>query len=116
MRIEIRLKVLYDSETGKAEVKAISVSSGASAFGEEIATAAAAHDAESLPIDTGGKCLTEARHLADQLGIDESHVTDAFARRPPGRVVEVLRWMKKRRTTEAIRNAVGLFHTLVARD
>lgn len=116
MRIEIDLKVHYDSESGKAEVKSIKVTSGPAPFQAEIESAAAAAVAkESLPTPAATH-INEARHLAAQLSIDDSHITDAFSRRPAGRVVEVLKWIKKRKATEAIRNPVGLFHTLVAKD
>lgn len=116
MRFQIDLKIHYDSESGKAEVKSITVGSGPAPFQAAVESIKEGIGRESLPESTAPAVLTEARHLAAQLGIDELHITDALSRRPQGRVLEVLRWMKKRRAVEAIRNAVGLFHTLVAKD
>jgi hypothetical protein len=116
MRFQIDLKIHYDSESGKAEVKSIKVASGPQPFQAAVESARDEVSRESLPESTAPNILSEARHLAGQLGIDEIHITDALSRRPQGRVIEVLRWMKKRRAVEAIRNAVGLFHTLVAKD
>lgn len=116
MRFQIDLKIHYDSESGKAEVKSVKVASGPQPFAQAIESSGEEMTRESLPQSPPGNVLAEARHLAGLLGIDESHVTDALSRRPQGRVLEVLRWMKKRRTVEAIRNPVGLFHSLVTKD
>lgn len=45
-----------------------------------------------------------------------SDVEQALGTRPAGRVLEVLKWIKARRTTTQIRSVPSLFWSLVSKD
>lgn len=62
------------------------------------------------------KLIPAARHLATLCGISSEDLQAALDTRPAVRVVEVLRWIKDRRTKTPIKNATALFWSVVAKD
>lgn len=57
----------------------------------------------------------ESRIIAGLLEIRQD-VEQALTRRPPGRVLEVLKWIRARRSTTNIRSVPALFWSLVSKD
>lgn len=127
MRIRITTIVLIDTETGEAKSKATWQIEGQDAgLGPALSQAAAAL-ARSTPLSPPGESLDtsevdrdhpsakEARLLGGFLEI-RADVEQALTTRPPGRVLEVLKWIRQRRGTEKIRSVPSLFWSLVNKD
>lgn len=126
MRIRITTVVVIDTTTGEAQSKATwHIEGEDKGLGPALHQAAAALTrttpaaAESLdPSDSPDRdhpTAKEARILAGLLEI-RNDVEQALTLRPPGRVLEVLKWIRQRRGTTQIRSIPSLFWSLVNKD
>lgn len=119
LRLAILVSISPDGQA-KAEVVKAEVSQAVGALGTTMAgvladvvtTPAVSHQGtERVASD-----VNAARHLASQLKIDPTHVEHALQTRPPGRVHEVLRWVRDQTRKTQVRSPTALFMSLVIRD
>lgn len=127
MRLRIVTTVLIDLDTGEAQTKATwQVEGQEGGLGNSLALAAAALSRQTPPPPEAGypdpsdsprvhPAIKEARVLANLLEIRDD-VEQALTTRPHGRVLEVLKWIRQRRGTTAIRSVPSLFWSLVNKD
>lgn len=142
MQIRVQTITVIDSETGKAEssttYRVIGASGGihdaldqvlksipSDGAGGVLTTPPATpepsnytHVAVTAPgsLDTRSADINQARRLAHLVGVAAADVEQALNTRPPGRVREVLEWMRSKRTTQAIKQPAALFWSVVNRD
>lgn len=127
MRLRITTTVLIDLATGEAQSKATwQVEGQETGLGAPLAQAAAAltklastpPTSDSPEIETPNRAhpaAKEARTLAGLLEIRED-VEQALGTRPAGRVLEVLKWIRQKKSRETIRSIPSLFWSLVNKD
>lgn len=129
MRIRINTTTVIDVATGEAKSKSTwQVEGDETGLGNSLAQVAAClqrktgggEDVGVMPDPVASDsrphpAAAEARVLAGLLEIRED-VEQALTTRPAGRVLEVLKWIRSRRGTTAIRSVPSLFWSLVARD
>lgn len=142
MQIRIQTIVVIDTETGKAETTTTYRVIGATGgIGEALAQVMAAlpsdgaggvvttppavpeaanvaHVAVTAPgsLDTRSADINQARRLAHLVGVAAADVEQALTTRPPGRVREVLEWLRGKRQTTNIKSVSALFWSVVNRD
>lgn len=121
--MQLRLAILITVDPhgqAKAEVVKTEVSQAPGPLAPTLATALA--DVVTTPSNSsnGGERVASdinaARHLGNQLKIDPGHIEHALASRPPGRVHEVLRWVRDQTRKTQVRSPTALFMSLVIRD
>jgi hypothetical protein len=128
MRIRIVTTVVIDTATQETTSKSTwHVEGHDQGLGSALAQAAAEmqRNPPPTPIDAGPDPMLadprphparrESLVLAGLLEIREE-VEEALKHRPPGRVLEVLKWIRQRRTTTQIRSVSSLFTSLVNKD
>jgi hypothetical protein len=59
---------------------------------------------------------TKAVGLAHLIGLPREELDMAMAKRPAGRVMEVLEWIRGRKQKETIRNVTAMFWSVVSKD
>lgn len=128
MRIRIVTTVVIDTETGEAKSKATwhveGQDQGLGSALHQVTAALGKLPSDSPPSDSPDPMLASPRDhpavresivLGGLLEIRED-VEQALKHRPAGRVLEVLKWIRSRRTTTQIRNVSSLFASLVSKD
>jgi hypothetical protein len=127
MRLRIVTTVLIDLATGEAQSKATwQVEGHEEGLGSALAQAAAALTRTTPPSplpevlapsdsERVHPAAKEARILGGLLEI-RNDVEQALTTRPAGRVLEVLKWIRQRRSTTQVRNMASLFWSLVNKD
>lgn len=127
MRLRIVTHVLIDVQTGETQAKATFHVEGAeTGLGPSLNAAVAAlvktapppppsDYAEPLEPPRDHPAAREARVLGSFLEI-RPDVDQALGNRPAGRVLEVLKWIRQRRSTTNIRSVSSLFWSLVNKD
>lgn len=142
MQIRVQTITVIDSETGKAETsttyRVVGASGGindalsqvmsaipSDGAGGVVTTPPAtpevsnvSHVVTTTPasLDTRSADINQARRLAHLVGLADAEVEQALNTRPPGRVREVLEWLRGKRQTTAIKSVSSLFWSVVNRD
>jgi threonine dehydrogenase-like Zn-dependent dehydrogenase len=142
MQIRVQTITVIDSETGKAETsttyRVIGATGGINEALAQVMSAIPSDGAGGVvttppaspepsnythvnvtapgSLDTRSADINQARRLAAMIGIAAADVEQAINTRPPGRVREVLEWLRSKRATTSIKHPTALFWSVVNRD